>query len=145
MTRILLCTALGFALGSGCSKAQPEASDGAGSPAKAETHSKSEAAVQIATARAPSLASPLAAQPASGGPDCHQVCAPVRKLNCRRASECVDSCREMVSGKVCQKELLQFYACLSTEPAEHWECLDDGTGAIKEGFCEREQAIFAAC
>jgi len=133
--RTLCCAVLGLSLAGGCSKSQPEASE---SPAKAD------APAQRVAALAPSAAPELA--PATkAGPDCDKVCEPVRKLACRRASECADSCRQMAEGSLCRSELLRFYACLASEPAERWECLDDGTGAIKEGFCEREQSSFAAC
>jgi len=140
--RVLACGLLFLVIG-GCSKSQPEPSESA-----ATTESpKADAPSQVAVALAPSPGAPEAALPArtGAGPDCDKVCEPVRKLGCRRASECTDSCRQMADGPTCRSELLRFYACLASEPTEHWECMDDGTGAIKEGFCEREQSAFAAC
>lgn len=133
---IVICLAVG-----GCSKSPPEPSDGATSaePLRAAVPAR------VTTALAPSPGAAEAARPVAAGPDCDKVCEPVRKLGCRRASECVDSCRQMADEGVCRSELIRFYTCLGSEPAEHWECMDDGTGAIKEGFCEREQASFAAC
>lgn len=131
--RVLAFTLLSLAAGA-CSKSPPEPSDGALS-----------AELPKAEAPAPPARASEAARPVSPGPDCDKVCEPVRKLGCRRASECVDSCRQMADEGVCRSELLRFYTCLGSEPAEHWECMDDGTGAIKEGFCEREQESFAAC
>lgn len=129
----LLCVSFG----SGCSKPPPEPSGG--------TEPKTEDVPQAAAALVSSPAKADAARPTAAGPDCDKVCEPVRKLACRRASECVDSCRQMASAEVCRSELMRFYGCLASEPSEHWECMDDGTGAIKEGFCEREQSGFAAC
>ena len=51
----------------------------------------------------------------------------------------------MANVPLCAAELQKFYGCLAAQPPEHWECVDDGTGAIRQGFCEREQAEFAAC
>jgi hypothetical protein len=119
----------------GCSKAQPEPTGDA----------KASLPVQVAAAVAASPDVPAAARPASPAPDCNQLCEPVRRLGCARASECVNDCRHMASIELCRPLLLQFYSCLSSEPSEHWECLDDGTGAIREGYCEREQSTFAAC
>jgi hypothetical protein len=138
--RVLAHALVCLAIGSACSKSPPEPSESA---AKDELP-KAEAPAQATVALAPSSGA-IAARPATAGPDCEKVCEPVRKLGCRRASECVDSCRQMADGEVCRGELMRFYACLGSEPAEHWECMDDGTGAIKEGFCEREQSSFAAC
>lgn len=145
MTRLIAVTgcALCLIVGAGCSKSQPEPSITADPLAKVEPPGKNEPSAQAAVARAKSPA--VGAPAAHAGPDCNPVCEPVRKLGCRRASECVDSCRQMAAGEVCRTQLAGFYACLASEPVEHWECLDDGTGAIKDGFCEREQASFAAC
>lgn len=131
--RTLAFIVIGLA-SAGCSKSPPEPSGGAASaePLQADVPAR------LTTKLAPSPGAPA-------GPDCDKVCEPVRKLGCRRASECVDSCRQMADEGVCRGELLRFYTCLGSEPAEHWECMDDGTGAIKEGFCEREQESFAAC
>ncbi|HKO49963.1 MAG TPA: hypothetical protein VJV79_19665 [Polyangiaceae bacterium] len=143
MTRLIAVTscALCLAVGAGCSKSEPAPSIAADSPAKGELKNDPTAQVAVARAKPPAVGAPAA----HAGPDCNQVCEPVRKLRCRRASECVDSCRQMAAGEVCRTQLSQFYACLASEPFEHWECMDDGTGAIKDGFCEREQASFAAC
>jgi hypothetical protein len=141
MMRVLAFALVCLAIGNGCSKSQPEPSESGANPELP----KADAPAQVTVALAPASGPIQAARPATAGPDCEMVCEPVRKLGCRRASECVDSCRQMADGKVCRGELMRFYACLGSEPAQHWECLDDGTGAIKEGFCEREQSSFAAC
>ena len=44
----------------------------------------------------------------------------------------------------CDAELLRFMACAAREPASHWEC-DDGIPALKDGFCDAEQASVVKC
>ena len=144
MTRLIaVACCVWLVVGASCSKSQPNPSITPDPPLKAEPLAKNEPTGPVAVARAESTA--VNAPAAKAGPDCNKVCEPVRKLGCRRASECVDSCRQMAAGEVCSTQLALFYACLASEPVEHWECMDDGTGAIKDGFCEREQSSFAAC
>jgi hypothetical protein len=136
MTRallIVLCASAGA-----CSKAQPES-----------TAERAVATSQPPTATPASLAVALATQekPRAVAADskCDELCEPVRRLKCRRAAECQESCRQMADVPLCEAELQQFYGCLAAQPLKHWECVDDGTGAIRQGVCEREQAGFAAC
>jgi hypothetical protein len=97
--------------------------------------------------RAPRPATAPAITPAVNGPSvrCRKACEPVHQLGCKLASECERSCREMLSLPSCQPEISAFFSCLSGHGVERWECLEDGTGAIRDGYCEREQAGFAAC
>jgi hypothetical protein len=84
--------------------------------------------------------------PASGVADCNRVCKAATKLHCKKSASCVSSCIGMVSSAAdCSNELSSFFQCLGSQSSDHWECLEDGTGAIREGFCESEQAAFAAC
>jgi hypothetical protein len=71
---------------------------------------------------------------------CESVCAVADKLGCKRAKACQQNCAVMATTGVCDRELGAFYECLKTQPSEHWECLEDGTAAIREGYCEGEQA-----
>lgn len=150
--RVLLCSLLCLALDAGCSKSQPKPTDGPASGDVARTDAPVEGAAASAYATseraampAPSLEALAGARSRLASDDCEKFCAPIRKLACRRASECVDSCRQMIAVATCRPDLMRFFTCAASEPTEHWECVDDGTGAIKEGFCEREQAAFAAC
>lgn len=76
---------------------------------------------------------------------CERICAASAKLGCGQAQGCQTACVQMASTGGCRSELRAFYRCLETEPSEHWECLEDGTAAIREGYCENEQAQFARC
>jgi hypothetical protein len=76
---------------------------------------------------------------------CESICSVADKLGCKRAKACPQNCAAMAATGVCDRELGAFYACLKAQPSEHWECLDDGTAAIREGYCESEQAGFAQC
>jgi hypothetical protein len=31
------------------------------------------------------------------------------------------------------------------EPIDHWECAEDGMGAIRDGYCNEEQGQAVAC
>lgn len=76
---------------------------------------------------------------------CKDICRSPAKLGCNRAKDCEPNCRAMSSVPFCAEELQVFFKCLAFQPLEHWECAEDGTGAIRNGVCEREQASFAAC
>jgi len=76
---------------------------------------------------------------------CERACRAPLELGCKSAATCVASCLAMASVGSCAKQLSSFYECLASQPKEHWECLEDGTGAIRDGYCEAEQAAFAAC
>lgn len=88
-----------------------------------------------------------AAQPARRDPSrsCESICTMADKLGCKRAKACQQSCAAMASTGVCDRELGAFFECLEAQPSEHWECVEDGTAAIREGYCEVEQARFAQC
>jgi len=76
---------------------------------------------------------------------CQQVCAASEKLHCSRAKACEPNCIAMASAGTCDSQLAAFYECLKIQPSEHWECMEDGSAAIREGYCESEQAGFARC
>jgi len=86
--------------------------------------------------------------PASGSElvrSCTGICERAAKLGCKRADACQENCVAMASTGLCDAELGAFYTCLKGQPSDHWECLEDGTAAIREGYCENEQATFARC
>ena len=76
---------------------------------------------------------------------CERVCESSAVLGCRRAPLCKQNCLAMASSAACGGPVKAFFECLASQAPAHWECLEDGTGAIREGFCEQEQAAFAAC
>jgi hypothetical protein len=46
---------------------------------------------------------------------------------------------------VCRREMSNFLSCLMQQSADHWECDPEGTAAIKDEYCNEEQAVFVAC
>jgi hypothetical protein len=51
----------------------------------------------------------------------------------------------MAAGTPCTNEIVTLYGCLLREPISRWECSEDGTAAIRDGSCESEQSVAAAC
>ena len=51
----------------------------------------------------------------------------------------------MASVAPCTQAFRGLYACLLREPLTHWECGEDRMGAIRDGYCEEEQAAVASC
>jgi hypothetical protein len=76
---------------------------------------------------------------------CIGICAHSRTLQCSNAAECMKSCVSMAAATPCSDAIEALYKCLTGEPAAHWECADDGIAAIREGYCENEQARAVAC
>jgi hypothetical protein len=75
---------------------------------------------------------------------CPNICEKSRPLRCQHGAECEASCRAIASVSSCRAELEAFYACLSGEPTEHWEC-EDGVAVIRDGYCDTQQERFARC
>jgi hypothetical protein len=50
----------------------------------------------------------------------------------------------MASLEACSEHFSKLYACLALQPLSHWECSED-MPAIREGFCEKEQAAASGC
>lgn len=124
----------------GCSKGNPE--DVAATPGIPQAAASAASALPAPQA----VPSPgLAPIPRDVSQLCHKICAASLALRCKRSDACEPNCRYMASSEKCQRELFTFYDCLTTQPVEHWECLEDGTGAIREGFCDKGQSDFAAC
>jgi len=102
-----------------------------------------------ATIPAPSAVIPTthSAAPSVGieAESCERVCQASAPLGCRKAAACKASCEAMAATGVCQPQLGAFFKCLEAQPSGHWECLEDGTAAIRESYCDSEQAGFAAC
>lgn len=76
---------------------------------------------------------------------CTSICENSRTLKCKNASECQSNCQGMGSLRPCLQQVAAFYRCLASEPADHWECAEDGVAAIKEGYCNAEQAGAVVC
>lgn len=76
---------------------------------------------------------------------CDQICSRSRELACTRQERCVQGCLEMASIDACKDAFAKLYSCLAAEPVSHWECAEDGVAAIRDGYCEKEQADAARC
>src|SRR5262249_26771516 len=99
-----------------------------------------------AAAPPPAAVPPPAAPSTNAGADpCAGICDRVRPLGCKHNEGCVAQCREMRQVPTCASEMTAVLGCFGREPVAHWECSEDGTPAIKDGFCDAEQSKFVAC
>ncbi|MET0794650.1 MAG: hypothetical protein ABW061_24225 [Polyangiaceae bacterium] len=76
---------------------------------------------------------------------CSVMCDHSRALHCNDVARCAENCAELVKQPLCKSELERALHCIVAEPRQHWECSEDGLAAIKVGFCDPEQAAYAAC
>jgi hypothetical protein len=51
----------------------------------------------------------------------------------------------MAASPLCSPEIKGLFACLLRQPTTHWECDENGIGAIRDPYCNREQGRLAAC
>lgn len=75
---------------------------------------------------------------------CRKFCAHTESLHCGPPEKCEQGCQQMLDANVCRVHLLKFFSCAEKEPVNHWQCAE-GTPAIKDGWCDAQQAAFAAC
>jgi len=138
----------------GCARSQPErlqpepaaAAPASVGAAPAPSDRAADPTAQRSAPAAPPHSGASSARPALDVDDCNRICAAATQLGCTKSASCVPSCVAMErSTPECTAQLSSFFRCLASQSADHWECLEDGTGAIREGFCEAEQAAFAAC
>jgi hypothetical protein len=121
--------------------------------AETTTHAEPSAAAleRVAPATAPppaaaALPSSSASSGASSGRDpCADLCARSRELGCAKAGDCPTECREMLSGAACADQLSIALRCFVGQPISSFECGDTGMAAVKDGFCEAEQARYVDC
>ncbi|MEP7050521.1 MAG: hypothetical protein ABJB12_09225 [Pseudomonadota bacterium] len=76
---------------------------------------------------------------------CAKICSHSQELKCTHAEQCAQNCLAMASLTPCSRAFQELFACLGKEPPAHWECDDDGVAAIREGYCEKEQASTTKC
>ena len=81
----------------------------------------------------------------TSGDLCVDICELTKPLRCSAQSQCVPDCHEMRSGEHCRAQMDAFVACLVRHPVDRWECVEDGTASIKEGFCDPEQEAYILC
>jgi len=51
----------------------------------------------------------------------------------------------MGSVTACSQQISALFPCLLKEPSQHWECDESGLAAIRDGYCDKEQAVAVAC
>ena len=79
------------------------------------------------------------------GAKCVDVCRITLPLHCKNAGECIQRCESMASLPVCTAEMGRLFDCLLRQRAANWECDEDGIGAIRDPFCDKEQELLAGC
>lgn len=77
--------------------------------------------------------------------DCEQICGIAQPLHCKNHADCQVRCQSMMASPVCKETLAKLFACLRNQPRSHWECDEDGIGAIREPFCGDEQGRVVRC
>jgi len=90
----------------------------------------------------PSTSVPVSA---SAQEACRVVCDRSARLKCKHTEECVPNCLGMATLTPCSPEFSALFRCWLHEPLEHWECGEDGVGAIRDGYCDKEQAAVVTC
>src|SRR5260221_656917 len=75
---------------------------------------------------------------------CGSLCAHTDSIACAPVSLCEHGCLKMLTAGVCSSQVRRFFDCAEREPVKSWEC-NNGTPALKNGVCDREQAEFFAC
>jgi hypothetical protein len=83
--------------------------------------------------------------PESARDACRSVCERSKQLKCAHTDECLTNCMGMATLTPCSAEFSKLFPCWLHEPVEHWECGEDGVGAIRDGYCDKEQAEAVAC
>ena len=76
---------------------------------------------------------------------CRDICDRSKQLKCTHADECLTNCAGMATLTPCSAEFSKLFPCWLKEPIAHWECGEDGVGAIRDGYCDKEQAEVVAC
>ena len=76
---------------------------------------------------------------------CEEICRIPMPLHCSHQEECVSGCESMAMGPICKAEVNRMYDCLLRQPVQNWECDENGVGAIRDPFCDKEQAAAVKC
>ena len=76
---------------------------------------------------------------------CEEICRIPGPLHCSHQDECLHGCESMATGAICKAEVNRMYDCLLRQPVQNWECDDNGVGAIRDPFCDKEQAAAVKC
>jgi hypothetical protein len=76
---------------------------------------------------------------------CRRICGRSVELKCTHASECEPNCVATASATPCAAAFSTFYDCLVRQPLQNFQCDEDGVAAVREGFCDNEQAAAVRC
>jgi hypothetical protein len=140
----LVCATFIAPASSGCAHAAPDSGVGL------EASPAGNASDQAAPARA--VLEPEKVKAATLTPelqgiehDCDSICAHSRELKCVHTSQCFANCVGMATLTPCGDEISTFYRCLVKQPTARWQCDEDGVAAIRDGFCNDEQARVVGC
>lgn len=138
--RALVSTVVACAIGAGCKKAAIEqASAQSGDPVPSSASS-------VRAAPLPGLTqSDQVPVSAEAKESCRAICERSSQLKCKNTDECVPNCLAMASLTPCTAEIATMFGCILREPIAHWECAEDGVGAIRDGYCNDEQGKAVAC
>ncbi|MBN2196519.1 MAG: hypothetical protein JW751_27150 [Polyangiaceae bacterium] len=148
--RVLPCLIASFALLSG-SPGCRRAGDGEPHPSASACAAQTPAPAALAAPTPPPATSAsravadAEATAAPAGDVCVELCELTKPLHCAAHARCVAECREMRSSEHCRAQMDGFLACLLRHPVDRWECVEDGTASIKEGFCDPEQEAYIVC
>lgn len=76
---------------------------------------------------------------------CREICDRSRVLQCSNLPKCMPNCLAMGSLTPCSEPMQAFFQCLRKQPVANWNCAPDGVAAIRDGFCDKEQAETVHC
>jgi hypothetical protein len=76
---------------------------------------------------------------------CREICDRSRVLQCSNLSKCMPNCLGMGSLTPCSEPMQAFFQCLRKQPVANWQCAPEGVAAIRDGFCDKEQAETVQC
>jgi hypothetical protein len=143
--RALFALTVGFgALPVACSKTSASESERATAPSPAAKPPLKPAATSSVIELGPPPSTSVRI-PAAARESCRDICERSKQLNCAHGDECLGNCIGMATLTPCSAEFAKLLPCWLKEPLAHWECGDDGVGAIREGYCDKEQADAVAC
>jgi len=76
---------------------------------------------------------------------CKSICRRSEPLRCKNGQECMLRCESMAGSPVCSVQVQDLFKCLLRQPTVNWECDEDGIGAIRDPYCDKEQSKLVAC
>jgi hypothetical protein len=136
MNRLHPIVALALWCAAGCDKAPPEPAATTSAPTPLTT-----AGATAAARSNPAAPSP---PPARDNP-CAAMCVHSLALHCEAAHECTAQCEQAWELETCQPTMRRALSCFAAQGAGAWACDEDGLPELKDGYCQDEKAVHAAC